>query len=52
MGDIAKTSIKNEDLLYKLFGVNAELLIDHSWGWENTTIKQIKQVITFKVLTE
>jgi len=42
MGDVARTSIENEDLLYRLFGVNAELLIDHSWGWEPTTIKNIK----------
>ena len=42
MGDVARTSLKNEDLLYKLFGVNAELLIDHSWGWEPVTIKDIK----------
>lgn len=42
MGDVAKTSIENEELLYKLFGVNAELLIDHSWGWEPTTIKDVK----------
>ena len=42
MGDIARTSIKNEDLLYKLFGVNAELLIDHSWGYEPVTIENIK----------
>lgn len=42
MGDIAKCSIENEDLLYKLFGVNAELLIDHAWGWEPCTIKDIK----------
>ena len=42
MGDIARTSIQNEDLLYKLFGVNAELLIDHSWGWESATIESIK----------
>ncbi|MDE6054549.1 MAG: DNA methylase, partial [Lachnospiraceae bacterium] len=33
----------NEDLLYKLFGINAELLIDHAWGWEPTTIDLIKQ---------
>ena len=43
MGDVARCSINNEDLLYKLFGVNAELLIDHSWGWENATIKSIKE---------
>lgn len=42
MGDVARVSIKNEELLYKLFGINAELLIDHSWGWENVTIKSIK----------
>ena len=42
MGDIAKTSIENEDLLYKLFGVNAETLIDHAWGYEPCTIKDIK----------
>ena len=42
MGDVAKISLENEDLLYKLFGVNAELLIDHSWGWEPVTIKDIK----------
>lgn len=42
MGDVARTSIKNEDLLYKLFGINAELLIDHSWGWECCTIESIK----------
>ncbi|MDE7266280.1 MAG: DNA methylase [Lachnospiraceae bacterium] len=49
MGDVARCSIGNdrdyynEDLLYKLFGVNAELLIDHAWGWEPTTIDLIKQ---------
>lgn len=42
MGDVAKVSIENEELLYKLFGVNAELLIDHSWGWEPVTIESIK----------
>ena len=48
MGDIALTSvgdisnIYNENLLYKEFGVNAELLIDHAWGYENTTIADIK----------
>ena len=48
MGDIARCSIGkptdyyNEELLYKLFGVNAELLIDHAWGWEPCTIEQIK----------
>ena len=43
MGDVARMSVENEDLLYKEFGVNAELLIDHSWGWEPTTIKLVKQ---------
>ena len=42
MGDIARISIKNEELLYKLFGVNAELLIDHAWGWEPATIESVK----------
>lgn len=42
MGDVARCSVDNEDLLYWLFGVNAELLIDHSWGWEPCTIKEIK----------
>ena len=42
MGDVARMSVKNEDLLYNLFGVNAELLIDHAWGWENVTIESIK----------
>ena len=48
MGDIARCSLGgpndyyNEDLLYKLFGVNAELLIDHAWGWEPVTLRDIK----------
>ena len=42
MGDIARCSIENEDLLYKLFGVNAETLIDHAWGWEPVTLNDIK----------
>lgn len=48
MGDVARCSIGkksdyyNEDLLYKLFGINAELLIDHAWGWEPTEISDIK----------
>ena len=42
MGDVARCSLNNENLLYKLFGVNAELLIDHAWGWEPTTIKEVK----------
>lgn len=42
MGKIARTSIDNEELLYSLFGVNAELLIDHAWGWEPCTIDIVK----------
>lgn len=48
MGDVARCSLgkaselHNENLLYKLFGINAELLIDHAWGWEPCTIAQIK----------
>ena len=42
MGDIARCSVQHEQLLYKLFGVNAELLIDHAWGWEPCTIADIK----------
>ncbi len=42
MGDVARRSEEDEDLLYKLFGKNAELLIDHAWGWEPTTIEAIK----------
>ncbi len=42
MGDIARLSLKNEDLLYKSMGINAELLIDHAWGWEPTVISEIK----------
>ncbi len=42
MGDIARTSLVNEELLYHLFGVNAELLIDHAWGWEPCTIADVK----------
>ena len=42
MGDVARQSLLNEDVLYDLFGVNAELLIDHAWGWEPCTIDEIK----------
>ena len=42
MGKIARCSIENEELLYKLFGINAELLIDHAWGWEPCTIDLVK----------
>lgn len=65
MGDIARCSLGkpyekyNEDLLYKIFGINAELLIDHAWGWEPCTISDIKaykpssnSISTGQVLTE
>ncbi|HJD20617.1 MAG TPA: DNA methylase [Candidatus Gemmiger faecigallinarum] len=48
MGDVARCSlggkddVHNEEMLYRLFGVNAELLIDHAWGWEPCTIADIK----------
>ena len=42
MGKIARLSEQNEELLYRLFGVNAELLIDHAWGWEPCTIDMVK----------
>lgn len=48
MGDVARCSLGgpqdfyNEEMLYRLFGVNAELLIDHAWGWEPCTIADIK----------
>ena len=42
MGDVARMSERNEDLLYQLFGKNAELLIDHAWGWEPCTVADIK----------
>jgi len=54
MGDVARCSLGkpndyyNENLLYKLFGVNAELLIDHAWGWEPCTIAEVK---TYKPTT-
>jgi DNA polymerase V len=42
MGDIARLSVENDEVLYQMFGVNAELLIDHAWGYEPCTIQQIK----------
>lgn len=42
MGDIALKSLQNEAVLYKLFGIDAEILIDHAWGLENCTIAHIK----------
>lgn len=43
MGQVARQSVVNEDALYQMFGVNAELLIDHAWGWEPCTMEAIKQ---------
>jgi DNA polymerase V len=42
MGKLARMSEQNEELLYRLFGVNAELLIDHAWGWEPCTMEAVK----------
>ena len=43
MGDVARCSLSNGNLLYKLLGVNAELLIDHAWGYEPVTIEDIRK---------
>ena len=43
MGDIALCSEKDEDYLYKMFGVNAEFLIDHAWGWEPCEISEVRE---------
>ena len=48
MGDVARMSTKDEELLYKIFGINAELLIDHAWGYEPCTIESVK---SFKPVT-
>ena len=45
MGDVARCSIENEDILYHMFGVKAELLIDHAWGWEPCTIDLVKAYV-------
>ena len=42
MGDVARCSLQDSDLLYRLFGVNAELLIDHAWGYEPCTLADVK----------
>ncbi len=42
MGKLARLSVRNEEFLYRMFGVNAELLIDHAWGWEPCTIDYVK----------
>ena len=45
LGDVARASLDpfSEDRLYKTFGVNAELIIDHAWGWEPVTMEDIRQ---------
>ncbi len=45
LGDIARRSIDDEESLYREFGVNAELLINHAWGWEPTTIADVKSYV-------
>lgn len=45
MGDVARCSIQNEEKLFKLFGINAELLIDHAWGYEPCTMQSIKSYV-------
>ena len=42
LGDVARRSLTDEESLYRAFGVNAELLIDHAWGWEPCTLAEIK----------
>ena len=42
MGKLARLSVQNDELLYRMFGVNAELLIDHAWGWEPCTMEAVK----------
>ena len=56
MGDVARCSIGkpneyyNEGLLYKLFGVNAELLIDHAWGWERLVVREMAEAVALELL--
>ena len=45
MGDVARCSLNNEEKLYELVGINAELLIDHAWGYEPCTIKSVKNYV-------
>ena len=44
MGDLARRSLTDEDTLYKLFGINAELLIDHAWGWEPMRLQDVNKI--------
>ena len=43
MGELARYSLQHEETLYKEFGINAELIIDHAWGWEPSTMEYVKQ---------
>ena len=45
MGDLARMSLKQENLLYDIFGINAELLIDHAWGYEPCSMKDVKSYV-------
>lgn len=45
MGDLARCSLENEDLLFRVFGVRAEFLIDHAWGYETASIPEIKKIV-------
>ena len=45
MGDVARQSLNDEEMLYRLFGINAELLIDHAWGWEPCTMQAVKSYL-------
>lgn len=45
MGDLARFSISNEGFLFKLFGINAELLIDHAWGYEPVRMRNVKEYV-------
>lgn len=45
MGDLARCSLENEDLLFRVFGVRAEFLIDHAWGYETASIPDIKKIV-------
>ncbi len=45
MGDVARCSLENEELLYDMFGINAQLLIDHAWGYEDARISDIKSYV-------
>ncbi|MBR6879596.1 MAG: DNA methylase [Clostridiales bacterium] len=45
MGDVARQSLRDEEVLYRLFGIDAEILIDHAWGYEPCTMKAIKSYI-------